>query len=73
MLRVNRFQLRSIEIRIRFASIACSVVLTISSLRRACEDFLDCIVGGTIVDRVYRGDELLDRVSVVHATPLGHS
>ena len=49
---------------------ACSVMVTIPSLRRACEDCLHRIIGGALVDRVYHGDELLDCVSVVHATPL---
>ena len=57
---------------VRF-TMACSVVVTIPSLRRACEDCLNRIVGGAFVDRVYHGDELLDCVSVVHATPLENS
>ena len=51
----------------------CSVVVTIPRLRRTCEDSLNRIVGGALVDRVYHGDELFDCVSVVHATPLGNS
>ena len=54
-------------------TMVCSVVVTIPRLRRTCEDSLNRIVGGALVDRVYHGDELLDCVSVVHATPLGNS
>ena len=48
--------------QVRF-KMACSVVVTIPRLRRVCEDCLNRIVGGALVDRVYHGDELLDRVS----------
>jgi hypothetical protein len=56
--------------QVRFAT-ARSVVVTI--LRRACEDCPHRILGSALVDCVYRGDELLDGVSLVHATPLGNS
>jgi hypothetical protein len=55
--------------QIRF-TMACSVVVTNPRLRRADEDCLNRTVGGALVDRVYHGDELLDCVSVVHATPV---
>ena len=58
--------------QIRF-TMACSVVVTNPRLRRADEDCLNRTVGGALVDRVYHGDELLDCVSVVHATPLENS
>lgn len=58
--------------QVRF-TMACSFVVTIPTLRRACEDCLNRIIGDALVDRVYHSDELLDCVSVVHAIPLQNS
>jgi len=58
--------------QVRF-KMACSFVVTITRLRRACEDCLNRIIGDALVDRVYHSDELFDCVSVVHATPLQNS
>jgi hypothetical protein len=48
---------------------ACSVVVTIPMLRRVCEDWLDRVAGAALADPVDRGNELLDRVSLIHLTP----
>ena len=49
----------------------CTVV-TILRLRPTREGCLERLVGGALVDHVYRGDELVDRVSVVHAISFSH-
>ena len=52
---------------------ACSVVVTISQAQWVCEDWLDRVAGATLADCIDRGDQFLDRVSLIHLTPLRFS
>ena len=49
----------------------CCVLLTIPRPRLVREDCLDRVVGAALVDRVHRGGELLDRISIMHVALSG--